>query len=48
MITPFFWLEQDDQHVIVHMKCPLVRAQDVEYTIDADTFHFYARPYFLR
>lgn len=48
MITPIFWLEQDDTYVYVFIKCPLMRAQDLEYTIDSKEFYFYCRPYFLR
>ena len=48
MITPYFWLDQDSNFVYLHMRCPLLRAQDVEYTIEPSQFYFYCQPYFLR
>ncbi|KGG50895.1 hypothetical protein DI09_50p20 [Mitosporidium daphniae] len=48
MITPVFWLDQSNDRVFITLKVPLIRAQEVEFTIDPQLFHCYAKPYYLR
>ncbi|KAJ3286593.1 Hsp90 cochaperone shq1 [Borealophlyctis nickersoniae] len=48
MITPVFSISQDDEYIIVVIKCPYVKAQNVEFYSEANEFKFYVKPYFLR
>ncbi|KAI8822541.1 SHQ1 protein-domain-containing protein [Fimicolochytrium jonesii] len=48
MLTPAFTISQDDEFVTVVLKCPYVKAQDVEFYISDTEFKFYISPYFLR
>ncbi|KAI8917775.1 SHQ1 protein-domain-containing protein [Powellomyces hirtus] len=48
MLTPAFSISQDDEFVTVLLKCPYIKAQDVEFYIQDTEFKFYVRPYFLR
>ena len=48
MLTPVFWLDQTEDRIFITLKVPLIRAQEIEFTIDPQTFHCYAKPYYLR
>ncbi|KAI7871853.1 SHQ1 protein-domain-containing protein [Spinellus fusiger] len=48
MITPSFSVDQDDASVIIIIKTPYVRAQDVDLHVAGSEFRFFLRPYFLR
>ncbi|KAI9011139.1 SHQ1 protein-domain-containing protein [Gaertneriomyces semiglobifer] len=48
MLTPAFSLSQDDEFVTVILKCPYVKAGDVEFYVNETEFKVYVRPYFLR
>ncbi|KAJ3044288.1 Hsp90 cochaperone shq1 [Rhizophlyctis rosea] len=48
MLTPAFTVSQDEDFVTVMLRCPYVRAQEVEFYIEGTEFKFYVRPYFLR
>ena len=48
MITPYFFLEQTDEHVVLNIKAPFIKAQEVEYHVEGPEFYFYSSPYYLR
>ncbi|KND04881.1 Hsp90 cochaperone SHQ1 [Spizellomyces punctatus DAOM BR117] len=48
MLTPAFTISQDEEFVTVVIKCPYIKAQEVEFFINDTEFKFYVRPYFLR
>ncbi|TPX37196.1 hypothetical protein SmJEL517_g00812 [Synchytrium microbalum] len=48
MLTPAFTVSQDEDYIIVVLKCPYVRSQDVEFFIDQTEFKFAIRPYYLK
>ncbi|KAJ3411944.1 Hsp90 cochaperone shq1 [Chytridiales sp. JEL 0842] len=48
MLTPRFNVSQTDEFVILVLKCPFIKAQDVEFFIDDCEFKFYVAPYYLR
>ncbi|CAD5225868.1 unnamed protein product [Bursaphelenchus xylophilus] len=48
MITPFFKLEQTEEHVVVTIKAPNANIRDAEIDFCEKTFIFSAAPYFLR
>lgn len=47
MVVPEFTLSQDDQFVYFKIKCPNVRAKEMEMVICGLEFHFWADPYSL-
>ncbi|EDQ86608.1 uncharacterized protein MONBRDRAFT_38299 [Monosiga brevicollis MX1] len=48
MLTPEFELQQDDGHVLLTIRAPYVKANDVDWLIDGNVFRFHIKPYFLR
>lgn len=48
MITPRFELSQDDDFVILAMLCPLIKGENMEFSIEENKFTFSCQPYFLR
>ncbi|KAI8849569.1 SHQ1 protein-domain-containing protein [Chytridium lagenaria] len=48
MLTPLFKVDQDDEFVTLELKCPYVKAQNVEFFINECEFKFFVAPYFLR
>ncbi|KAJ3262036.1 Hsp90 cochaperone shq1 [Boothiomyces macroporosus] len=48
MLTPIFQISQDDEYIIIEMKCPYIKAQSVEIDVNDKEFRFYGKPYFLR
>ncbi|KAJ3200851.1 hypothetical protein HDU67_001764, partial [Dinochytrium kinnereticum] len=48
MLTPLFQASQTDEFVILELKCPYVKAQNVEFFIEDCEFKFHVAPYFLR
>ncbi|KAJ3105471.1 Hsp90 cochaperone shq1 [Phlyctochytrium planicorne] len=48
MITPLFNTSQDDEFVTVELRCPYVKAREIEFFIDDTEFKFFIAPYFLR
>lgn len=48
MLTPTFSADQTNEFVILTLKCPLIKAQNVEIDVNGPEFHFYGHPYFLR
>lgn len=47
MLTPDFSLSQTEEAVIILMRMPYIRAQEVEIRVDGKDFRIYARPYYL-
>ncbi|KAJ3326278.1 Hsp90 cochaperone shq1 [Boothiomyces sp. JEL0866] len=48
MLTPSFQISQDEEYIIIEMKCPYIKAQSVEIDVNDKEFRFYGKPYFLR
>lgn len=48
MITPSFRITQDEDFVNIIIKCPYIKAQNVEFFVDGTEFKFYIKPYYLR
>ncbi|KAK9474863.1 SHQ1 protein-domain-containing protein [Dipodascopsis tothii] len=48
MITPRFWVRQDDDYVHIDIKVTHVKAQNMELQVDNDVFIFAMAPYYLR
>ena len=48
MLTPRFTLDQNDDFVLLVVHAPHIRASEVEFYVEASTFKFYCKPYFLR
>ncbi|KAJ3273002.1 Hsp90 cochaperone shq1 [Terramyces sp. JEL0728] len=48
MLTPVFAISQDEEYIIIEMKCPYIKAQSVEIDVNDKEFRFYGKPYFLR
>ncbi|OUM68948.1 hypothetical protein PIROE2DRAFT_38662 [Piromyces sp. E2] len=48
MITPSFQISQDENFVNIIIKCPYIKAQNVEFFVDGTEFKFYIKPYYLR
>ncbi|KAL1680813.1 SHQ1 protein-domain-containing protein [Schizophyllum commune] len=48
MITPRFSCDQTDEHVIVKVYCPAIRASDVDIHVDDTLLTIHINPYFLR
>ncbi|XP_012561204.2 protein SHQ1 homolog isoform X1 [Hydra vulgaris] len=48
MLTPSFELRQNNDFLILTIKAPYVKANEVEIYIDEYDFKFYVKPYFLR
>ena len=47
VLTPDFSLSQDDRFVYFKIKCPNVKASEMEMTVVGTEFHFWAEPYLL-
>ncbi|ORX44675.1 SHQ1-domain-containing protein [Piromyces finnis] len=48
MITPSFQISQDENFINIIIKCPYIKAQNVEFFVDGTEFKFYIKPYYLR
>lgn len=48
MLTPPFDVTQDDDFVVVHLRIPFAKLEDMDFYIDGTNFKFYMRPYFLQ
>ncbi|KAG4097846.1 SHQ1 protein-domain-containing protein [Neocallimastix lanati (nom. inval.)] len=48
MITPSFQINQDENFVNIIIKCPNIKAKNVEFFVDGTEFKFYIKPYYLR
>lgn len=48
MLTPSFDTEQNDDFVIITIRCPYIKISDVEFFIAGTEFKFHCNPYFLR
>ena len=48
MLTPKFTIEQQDNFLLISLKCPFIKSQNVEIFIEKNEFKFYAKTYFLR
>ncbi|OHS96039.1 hypothetical protein TRFO_10220 [Tritrichomonas foetus] len=47
VLTPEFTISQDPSFIYIKIKCPNVRAQEMEMEISGTEFHFFADPYLL-
>ena len=47
-VTPFFQCTQDDTFLIIKIRIPNARCEEMEFYTAGDQFVFYAKPYFLR
>ncbi|KAJ5074217.1 hypothetical protein M0811_00846 [Anaeramoeba ignava] len=48
MIIPKFNVEQEDNFIIINIKIPYSKFDDIDYYILGKEFKFYSKPYFLR
>ncbi|KAI8808749.1 SHQ1 protein-domain-containing protein [Cladochytrium replicatum] len=48
MLVPQFSISQTPDFVVLELRCPFIKSQDVEIDVDGNEFKFHARPYFLR
>jgi protein SHQ1 len=48
MITPTFVVSQTADFVIIELKCPFIKAQNVQIDVDHKQLRFYANPYFIK
>ena len=48
MLTPQFELEQFDDYLLITIKAPYIKTNDVEIYMEDNEFKFYVKPYFLR
>ena len=48
VLTPEFTISQDSRFIYIRIKCPNVRAQEMEMEIVGTNFHFSADPYLLQ
>jgi len=48
MLTPQFELNQFDDYLLITIKAPYIKTNDVELYIENNEFKFYVKPYFLR
>lgn len=48
MITPSFKLDQNDEFLLINIKAPFAKLNDLDVFIDETDFRFYCKPYFLR
>ncbi|XP_065885134.1 protein SHQ1 homolog isoform X2 [Dysidea avara] len=48
MLTPSFDTEQNDEFVIITIRCPYIKISDVDFHISGNEFKFHCNPYFLR
>ncbi|ORX88265.1 SHQ1-domain-containing protein [Anaeromyces robustus] len=48
MITPSFHISQDENFINIIIKCPYIKAQNVEFFVEGNEFKFYIKPYYLR
>ena len=47
VLTPEFTISQDSNFIYITIKCPNVRAKEMEMLIIDTEFHFSAEPYLL-
>lgn len=48
MLTPQFEIKQFDDYLLITIKAPYIKSNDVEIYIESNEFKFYVKPYFLR
>lgn len=48
MITPVFWIAQDENFLLINIRAPYCKLRDAELSYEGHTFLFHASPYFLR
>jgi protein SHQ1 len=48
VVTPKFFLNQDDEHVIICIKVPYIKISGAEMLVDGSNFSFFCAPYLLK